>query len=213
MKKIFFLFFVLLNLIVNANEIKPEDININYKEAKNLNLRERVTDKKIDFEVLYFFSYSCPSCYHFKPYLNQWLKIKKENVKFTPIAVNFRESWEETSKAYYINETLNIENFDEKIYNHIHLKENKIFFKEDLYNFIKKESNISESDFNKIYNSLSLKMKEKKATEITDYFEVMGTPTFVILTKNKSYMTNISITGDPLSTIVSLEYLVRNKKE
>lgn len=206
--KVFFLTLICFFNIYSL-EINPKDINVNYEVVEKI--EQKIYKKENEIEILYFFSYSCGSCYHFKPYIEQWKKIKNENVKFIPIPVDFRESWEETSKSYHIAKSLNLNllEFEDTIYRYIHEDRKRIFFKEDLFEFFNKKFNIQENDFNKIYNSISLRIKQNKERELTDYLEIMGTPSFVVLTNNGNYFTNISLTGDPLSTIVTLEYLTR----
>jgi len=59
-------------------------------------------------EVVEFFSYLCPHCYTFEPYVEPWHDELGENVEFKRVPVVFRPSWEPFARAYYAAEVLDI---------------------------------------------------------------------------------------------------------
>ncbi|MGB0514814.1 MAG: hypothetical protein ACPGJE_08245 [Wenzhouxiangellaceae bacterium] len=56
------------------------------------------TDGTID--VVEVFSYMCPHCGNFQPYVSQWHEALPENVEFSRAPVIFNRSWEPFARAY-----------------------------------------------------------------------------------------------------------------
>ena len=61
-------------------------------------------------EVMEFFWYGCPHCYHFEPDLNAWLKRKPDNVSFIRQPAIFSALWGPHAKAFFTAEALGILN-------------------------------------------------------------------------------------------------------
>lgn len=198
-----------------SEELKKNNYNIHY-ESVNIEDKSFLFEEpdNINYEVFYFFSYSCPHCYDFKDFIEKWKEMKKPDVALYFIPVDFREGWEETAKAYIINEQLNIPDFSNILFNKIHKKNEKIYTKEDLDNFFISELKIDSEKYNAIYNSMDTKIKLKKYQQITDYLQIMGTPNIVLLTKKKEvYKVSPEISGGFFNTILSLEYLMYKDKK
>lgn len=191
-----------------------QSINIDYEQKKDSPF---VFDEKdtTNYEVLYFFSYSCPHCYEFKDYKNEWLKQKQDDVAFHAIPVSFQDNWEITAKGYIIAEQLKLNNFERTIYDRINRKGYKINKMDDLRDLMSEEYSIDSSVFNSLYNSLDTEIKLQKFTKITDDLEVMGTPSIVVITKNnKVYLTSPSIAKGTGNTIFTTEFLMmRDRKQ
>ena len=191
-----------------------QSINIDYEQKKDSPF---VFDEKdsTNYEVLYFFSYSCPHCYEFKDYKNEWLKQKQDDVAFHAIPVSFQDNWEITAKGHIIAEQLKLNNFEKTIYDRINRKGYKINKMDDLRDLMSEEYSIDSSVFNSLYNSLDTELKLEKYTKITDELEVMGTPSIVVITKNnKVYLTSPSIAKGTGNTIFSTEFLMmRDRKQ
>lgn len=169
---------------------------------------------KVNFEVLYFYSNSCPHCYEFDPYVQNWKKQMRDDVSFHYIPVTFQNNWEVTAKGSLIAKDLKLNNFNNNIYEYIHKKGYRINKMEDLRDFFSDEYSIDTSVFNSLYNSVDINMRIEKYNKITDDFEVDGTPSLVLITKNKkTYITSPSSAQGPINAIFSLEYLMSNERK
>lgn len=191
-----------------------QSINIDYEQKKD---SQFLFDEKdtTNYEVLYFFSYSCPHCYEFKDYKNEWMKQKKDDVSFHAIPVSFNENWDITAKGHIIAEQLKLNNFEKTIYDRINRKGYKINTMENLRDFMSEEYSVDTSVFNSLYNSLDTELKLQQYTKITDDLEVMGTPSIVLITKsNQVYLTSPSIAKGAGNAIFSTEFLMmRDRKQ
>ncbi|RMD71961.1 MAG: thiol:disulfide interchange protein DsbA/DsbL, partial [Gammaproteobacteria bacterium] len=67
------------------------------------------TEDPSKIEVLEFFWYGCPHCYHAEPLVEAWLKRKPEDVVFRRMPAIFTNPlWELHARAYYTAEALGI---------------------------------------------------------------------------------------------------------
>ena len=55
--------------------------------------------------VIEFFSYGCPHCYRFEPFVQAWLKTKPEDVSVLRVPVAFHDEWKFYAQAYYVAAT------------------------------------------------------------------------------------------------------------
>ena len=60
------------------------------------------TDSGKKIEVIEFFWYGCPHCYHLEPSLNAWLKKKSADIEFRAVPGTFgAPAWEPLTRTYY----------------------------------------------------------------------------------------------------------------
>lgn len=212
---LFFLTILIFSINIQAQE-KNEDIPIKFETLDSTNEFLFADPDKYDFEVLYFFSYACPYCYQFEPYLKLWKeKGKKENVSFSKIPVQFNENWVEVAIAFEVGKRLGIsEEMNDVIYNYMHEENEDMFSKDDLLTFFVDKMNVNPDDFYKHYNSFSLKLKMKKYESYTEQFEIMGTPTLVLITKRGStFLTSPNISGHPVNMLTTIDFITTKLSE
>lgn len=212
---LFFLTILIFSINIQAQE-KNEDIPIKFETLDSTNEFLFADPDKYDFEVLYFFSYACPYCYQFEPYLKLWKeKGKKENISFSKIPVQFNENWVEVAIAFEVGKRLGIsEEMNDVIYNYMHEENEDMFSKDDLLTFFVDKMNVNPDDFYKHYNSFSLKLKMKKYESYTEQFEIMGTPTLVLITKRGStFLTSPNISGHPVNMLTTIDFITTKLSE
>lgn len=202
---------------INESEIKSlsEKINIQFKKNENNYsfLKQEGDNKK--FEVVYFFSYGCPYCYHFDPLISEWKNNIKDDISFIKVPATFQDGWDVLANAYTIKEKLKLpEDFDENIFKSIHEKKYDLKNFDSLRSYFINNYNVDYTTFNKEYNSFSTVSKKNEYDKWADELMINGTPTVAIITKDGNvYETSTGMTGDDLSTIVSIEYIIRQLRE
>lgn len=166
-----------------------------------------------EYQVLYFFSYGCPACYHFEPFIKSFENNLPEKTEFMKVPVTNLDSWTEYTKAFYLANSLNVDVRD-IIFDYVHDKNNKILLKTQLQDFFYNFFNVDNSKFISSYNSYLLTYKINKSEELADLFHIDGTPQIVIIKNDgTAYKTSIQITdNDPFSTILTLNYITMKDK-
>src|SRR5487761_2605520 len=59
-------------------------------------------------EVLEFFSYTCPHCYHLEATIAPWVKRLSKDVDFRRVPVTFNKAATLMAKAFYAAEAMNV---------------------------------------------------------------------------------------------------------
>ncbi len=143
------------------------------------------TDGKI--EVIEFFSYACPHCYRFEPYIEQWLKTKPDNVEFIHVPAVFSKNWEALATLYYAAEALGVqEKMHPLIFEAMHGKGKKIRSFEDLKALFV-ANGVSAEKLEQAINSFTVAAKTRRAKTMTQNYGIKSVPNIVVQGK---YRTN-----------------------
>ena len=180
---------------------------------KDVELNEYLFEDKVaNNQVVYFFSYSCPYCYMFSPYVNEWSRNLREGVSYKKIPVSFANGWDATSIAYIMSDELKIggEEFDNKIFAYIHEQNKKITNKDSLLEFFKEAyPNIDLKEVDRLYSSESIGSKKRDYDRMVDRINLEGTPALLVVGKNgDSKLTSPAIAQNEFNAIFTVEYLI-----
>lgn len=195
---------VLLTLFSAFVTATPGETPQSFKEGKDY---ERLSQPQPTLdpskvEVIEFFWYGCPHCYHFEPDLNAWLKSKPDNVVFVRQPAIFNERWAAHAKAFFTAEALGVlDKLHPLFYDAIQNQRRALESEEDLAKFFS-EHGVAEEDFRKAYRSFAVDAKMRQAEGMAARYGVTGTPTLVVNGKfrvtgtlAKSYPNMIAITS------------------
>jgi thiol:disulfide interchange protein DsbA len=131
-------------------------------------------------EVLEFFWYGCPHCYHFEPDLNAWIKTKPASVNFIRQPAVFNEQWGAHAKAFFTAEALGVlDKLHPELYDAIQNKREKLESEEDLAVFFKAHG-VPEADFHQAYKSFAVDSKMRQANGMAAKYGITGTPAIVV---------------------------------
>lgn len=131
-------------------------------------------------EVLEFFWYGCPHCYHFEPDLNAWLKKKPENVVFIRQPAIFNERWGAHAKMYFTAEALGVvDELHPMLYDAIQNQKLKLESEDEQADFFAKHG-VSADDYRKAYKSFTVDTKMRQAASMAARYGVTGTPALVV---------------------------------
>lgn len=131
-------------------------------------------------EVLEFFWYGCPHCYHFEPDLNAWIKTKPATVNFIRQPAVFNEVWGAHAKAFFTAEVLGVlDKLHPEFYDAIQNKREKLESEDDLAKFFTAHG-VAEADFRQAYKSFAVDSKMRQATGLAAKYGITGTPAIVV---------------------------------
>ena len=138
------------------------------------------TNDPAKIEVLAFFWYGCPHCYHFEPYIKDWLKTKPENVVFIRQPAIFNPHWAAHAKAFFTAESLGVlDKVHEDFYDAIQNKKETLESEADLAKFFSAHG-VKEEDFRKAYKSFAVDAKMRQAEALAPSYGIDGTPTLIV---------------------------------
>ncbi len=131
-------------------------------------------------EVMEFFWYGCPHCYHFEPDLNAWLKRKPDNVSFIRQPAIFSALWGAHAKAFFTAEALGILNrLHPDFYDAIQNQHEPLEKEEALIKFFARHG-VAEADFRKAHKSFAVDAKMRQAEPMGARYGITGTPSVII---------------------------------
>lgn len=131
-------------------------------------------------EVMEFFWYGCPHCYHFEPDLNAWLKKKPDNVAFVRQPAVFNARWAAHAKAFYTAEVLGVlDKVHADLYDAIQNKKQALESEADLAKFFASHG-VAENDFRGAYRSFAVDTKMRQAETAAARYGVTGTPNVIV---------------------------------
>jgi thiol:disulfide interchange protein DsbA len=179
-KSVFSLSFLLLLAAVGIAAEPPKGAAAKEGEGYELINPPQPTADPGKVEVIEFFWYGCPHCYHFEPDINAWLKTKPDNVTFIRQPAIFNAHWAAHAKAYFTAEALGaVEKMHADFYNAIQNQKRALETEDDLAKFFA-EHGVSETDFRKAYKSFAVDTKMRQAESMAARYGVTGTPSLAV---------------------------------
>jgi len=165
-----------------------------YTEGTNYTrlAKDMTTESGDKVEVLEFFWYGCPHCFHLEPALQKWLKTKPDNVHFIRVPAPLNPSWMAHTKTYYALEMMGVgEKYHHDLFSAIHTDRKRIFDQASIAAYLK-DKGVDMDAFNKAYNSFAVEMRTRKAMQLGQNYQLHGVP---MLTVNGKYVIGADTAG------------------
>lgn len=158
-------------------------------------------------EVIEFFSYTCPHCAAFAPYIRRWEKKKPAHVKVTYIPVVFHESLLNYAKAHYAAELLGVAGkVQDLIFESIHVKNQPLDTPEKIVDLIAGATGIDKKKFLETMNSFAVDNSLRRGLQRMQKYRVSGVPTIAV---NGKYLTSVGMAGGNEQALGVIDYLVQ----
>lgn len=161
--------------------------------------------KRGQVEVLEFFWYRCPHCFHLEPELNAWMKKLPRNVVFKRVPGVLNESWMPLTRAFYALEATGLlEQLHDDVFHAIHVEGIDLNPPGAFLDWAAKKG-ADRKKLAEAYNSFSVDTKAMRAQQMTRAFKLNGVPAFVV---NGKYSTSAYLTGGNPQTFTVLDELI-----
>ncbi len=181
------------------------DEGIDYKV-----LREPLpTSSPGKIEVLEFFWYSCPHCYHLEPHLAKWKASLPSDVVFKKVHVAFRGDTQQ--KLFYTLEALNkAEQLNARVFDEIHQRGKAMGMLMEISEWAKAQG-IPVAQFESTWNSFGVQTQQKRANALIAGYKIEGVPTFGI---NGRYVTSPAMVGGShVRALQVVDYLIAQERK
>ncbi|OUS27342.1 hypothetical protein A9Q99_15125 [Gammaproteobacteria bacterium 45_16_T64] len=131
-------------------------------------------------EVREFFWFGCPHCFKLESFAHAFAKDLPDGVVFLQTPAPLNKSWMNHAHAFYVMEALGkTDVMAPALFNQLHVAKNKIFSQEQLATFFGKYD-VSTSDFNKLFQSFSVRTKVRQAEAFARAARLNGVPAMVV---------------------------------
>ncbi len=157
-------------------------------------------------EVVEFFWYGCPHCFHFEPSLAAWVAKLPSDVVFKRVPVAFRETpFAIHQRLYYALEGLGlVQSLHGKVFQAIHVEGNKLDTPETITDFVVKQG-VDKAKFLAMFNAFSMPNKLKQARALAEAYKLDGVPTLGI---GGRFFTSVSLNSTAEKTLATANFLV-----
>ena len=157
-------------------------------------------------EVVEFFWYGCPHCFHFEPSLAAWAGKLPADVSFRRVPVAFRENpFAAHQRLYFAIEALGlIPQLHAKVFHAIHEEQLKLDKPELIGDWVAKQG-VDKTKFLAMYNSFALQTKSSQARSLMDAYKIDGVPAIGVAGR---YFTSVSLNGTPDKALATTDYLI-----
>jgi protein dithiol oxidoreductase (disulfide-forming) len=166
------------------------------------------TDGKV--EVLEFFWYGCPHCWHLEPLLKQWKANLPANAQFRRSPAILGPHWEPLGRAYFAAELMGkAEELHEPLFEAVQVKKQRLVDVDSIAKFVATQG-IDPEAFKEAYKSFFVDMQVRKAMELTKAFGIDGVPAIVV---NGKYRTSASQAGGNEQMLNVITQLVEQESQ
>lgn len=157
--------------------------------AQNEQFQEGVNYKPIEspspveegrVEVVEVFSYACPHCAQFQPYISRWEESMPEYVDYRRVPAVFQPSWEPFAQAYHTANVLGIvEEGHQAMFDALHKERRGLRTLDDLAGFWS-EYGVSAEEFKSTAGSFAVDTRMRQGRTEAGRWRITGTPSMVV---------------------------------
>lgn len=160
-------------------------------------------------EVAEFFMYSCIHCYHFEPYVTEWLQSKPAYINFVRIPTVWNPTVRAHAQAFYAAAALGKgDEMQAEFFREMHVARNYMQTRDQIQEFFSRFG-VSKEDFDNAFDSFSVNTSLRRADELARRYGVDATPTIVV---NGKYRTNASMAGGYPELLKLVDTLAASEK-
>lgn len=206
---LFLLGFLALSATAHADITKPATEFISGVHYKTLP-QQQPTESQDKIELIEAFSYMCPHCFRFQPYLHDWL-AQHDDVELIrlPVALGHLK-WLNTAKAFYVAEALGkLDATHMATFETIHKKRVDLSILEQQIDFFA-DYGIDKETYLKALESFAIDTKIRRSTTLARNYQITGTPTIII---NGKYVTSALMAGSMENAIKVIDMLVKLERD
>lgn len=161
-------------------------------------------------EVVEVFSYACVHCKTFQPMVDAWHAKAPGYVDFYQLPAAFDPTWAKLAQAFYAAEALGVtEKVHDLIFSAIHDRQVNLAEPAELATLFKDAAGVEPEQFNKVYNSFSVRSRVQQADARTRAYRVSGTPTMVV---DGQFRVDARMAGGNDEMLGVVDYLVEQQK-
>lgn len=194
-------------LVVMALFAATPTLAAQFEAGKHYNvIAEQPTEEPV---VMEFFSYGCPHCYTFQPFMDQLKASLGDKAEIRYVPVDFGGGyWTATQELYLVLEALGrLDELNMNAFEYIHGERKMISNSASAQAFAERHG-ISAEEYKKAAQSFAAHVKKKRYDQLTKRYQISGTPTIIV---NGKYRVELpSLKGGPAEFTALVEHLLQN---
>jgi thiol:disulfide interchange protein DsbA len=166
--------------------------------------------KRGQVEVLEFFWYRCPHCFHLEPELNAWAKKQPKNVVLKRVPAILNDSWAALARAYYALEAVGMsDTLHADVFDAFHVKGMDLTPPETFFDWAAAKG-VDRKKLASAYNSFAVDTKVMRAQQLTRDYKLTGVPAIAI---NGKFTTSAYMTGGVPELFKTVDELIAKERK
>ncbi len=162
------------------------------------------TETEGKVEVLEFFWYGCPHCWHLEPSLKQWKTAMPANAQVRRAPAILGPTWEPLARAYFAAELLGkAEELHDPLFEAVQVKKQRLVDADSISKFVA-TLGVDPEAFKDAYGSFFVDMQVRKTMELTRIFGIDGVPAIVVNGKYRTSGTQAGGNDQMLEVVTQL---------
>lgn len=203
------LIFSVVSLLVFFNQASAEE----YGPGNGYRLIDNpvmvMADGKIHVEEAFW--YGCPHCYQLESIITPWSKNLAADVSLTAVPAQFGRPWVSHAQLYYTAQVLGVlDQVNDQIFNAFHVQRKQLLSKADQRKFLMEKAGVSAADFDKAYDSFTVKSRMKQADQRINSFGINGVPAVIVQGK---YIVDASTAGGQRNILKVVDFLIEKERQ
>jgi len=139
-----------------------------------------VADDANKIEVVEFFWYGCPHCYHIEPLVEKWKKTLPPEAVFRPFPAVFNARWGHDAAIFYTFEALGVlDKVHRPFFDAIHRDGLRTDNQQALAEWLKKQG-VDDKRFFDTMKSMGVDTRVRRAMHLTLAYRIDGTPAMAV---------------------------------
>ena len=168
-----------------------------------------LADGKVHVEEAFW--YGCPHCFHLEEKLKPWVAKLPVDVKFTRVPAMFGRAWVQHAKLYYTAEALGVlDQVHESVFRAFHLNKERLLNEDAQRDFLVSNAGITAKDFDKVYDSFTVKSRMKQGDKRIRSFKISGVPALIV---NGKYVVSASTAGGQHKMTAVVDHLIAKERQ
>ena len=167
-----------------------------------------VADEQILVEEAFW--YGCPHCYDLEDNIQPWKSEKADDVVFKGVPAMFGRAWTVHAQLYYTAEVLGVlPKVHDAIFEAIHLKKQRLLSEGEQKALMVTIGGVSPEDFDKAYNSFTVKTRMSQGDQRVRNFKIDGVPALIV---NGKYVVTGKSAGSEEEMINVMNHLIEKER-
>ncbi|WP_430460669.1 thiol:disulfide interchange protein DsbA/DsbL [Thalassolituus sp. LLYu03] len=167
-----------------------------------------MADGKVHVEEAFW--YGCPHCFHLEDSIEPWKKNLAADVAFEGVPAMFGRAWVVHAQLYYVADVLGVlPQVHEEIFKAVHIHKKRLLEKDEQREFLMEKGGVSAADFDKAYDSFTVKSRMKQGDQRIRAFKIDGVPALIIQGK---YVITASTAGGQDQMLKVADYLIAKER-
>lgn len=204
--------FIALAVLLYAGMANAQGLVSRYVAGEHYKVIDKPTARADDgrLQVVEFFLYSCPHCYHLEPELADWRARLGDDVVFTRVPVLFGAEGRSYARFFYTVQALDMpRTVHSDIFDAIHEQDRALTTRAAMRAFLTAHGADGER-FDKVFDSDAVNAKIRAAGQMMRRFHVTSTPSLGVAGR---YWINGRLAGGNEAMLDVADYLIAQQRK